>query len=360
MTGKQEPDDREMEAFESPPSIWDREDDRDLALEGFRLPSIASGRPYPSRRSHPSVPTARDGDALDAAERMGRLASAIERTAPALRAGWLARQLAQEASATARLDGDWVHPDSLFLYDEAPHEVGSTGLRDTRFAHQRLQMIAARRRLDLYWTPARMARVARAAPGGAVLSGSALGREEAWEGLGRLLAPARLSAWRTRHPLVAAGEILAAWHEEGLATHAGGVWGRILSSAWLATRGSTPGLVLMPATGFLGHAADYRPDRRDWMDRWFAASARAFERGIRDLRSLERAATVVLEGRSRRERAVLDVLVAQPLASTRTITLRSGLSRQGVLDVLRRLADIRLVEEVTGRRKWLAWRLAGV
>jgi|GEM_PF-5526762 len=229
---------------------------------------------------------------------LARLDEALRRSSEAVRDGWRARALIDEAAASARLDDRLVSPEDLLLFDaEVLDRIADS---DLGTAHRILGLLraACRRSPRHLFTPRRLMALAGrrprpdpapAAPAGLPpwLAGRLTRPEDIRPALERVLCPQTVNAWRRQPALLAAADLLACWHEAGAADVIGTAAGRVLASAWPARCGLTLGLVLMPAGGFRGHAGTYRPGREaGWTGAFLAAVGRTAAAGLARLDAL--------------------------------------------------------------------------
>jgi hypothetical protein len=181
------------------------------------------------------------------------------------------------------------------------------------------------------------------------------GRPELSAALGGALAPGSVARWSMTAPLLGAAALLAVWHRTGASDSVGAPLGRLLAAQWLCRAGATAAPIWMPSLGFRGFAADYRP----WdIDRWprflCQAAERAARAGLLELDRLERARDRLLDAAPRRRSplqgpVLLDLLTSRPAVSSGVTAARLGVSPQAAIGMLGRLAELRLVREITGR-----------
>ena len=302
---------------------------------------------------------------------LARLDEALRRSSEAVRDGWRARALIDEAAASARLDDRLVSPEDLLLFDaEVLDRIADS---DLGTAHRILGLLraACRRSPRHLFTPRRLMALAgrrpRRDPALAGLppwlAGHLTRPEDIRPALERVLCPQTVNAWRRQPALLAAADLLACWHEAGAADVIGTAAGRVLASAWPARCGLTLGLVLMPAGGFRGHAGTYRPGREaGWTGAFLAAVGRAAAAGLARLDALcgiERrlaAVTAARRGGSRLP-ALGRLLLARPAVSTRDVMTELGMSPNGARLLVDTLVDAGLVRELSGRGSFRVFSL---
>jgi hypothetical protein len=305
---------------------------------------------------------------------LARLDEALRRSSDAVRAGWQARALIDEAAASARLDDTLVAAEDLLLFDvDALDRVADPELGG---AHRTLGLLraASRRSPRHLFTPKRLMALARlrlrsepvpAAPTGLPpwLAGRLAKPEDIRHTLGRVLSRERVSAWRRQPALLAAADLLARWHDTGAADGIGAAAGRVLAAAWPARCGLTHGLVLMPADGFRGHAGTYRPGcGPGWPGAFLAAAERAAAAGLARLGALtaleQRLAVVAAGHRTNSRLAALGrLLLARPAVGTRDAVTDLGLSPDGARRLIDTLVDTGLVRELSGRGSFRVFAL---
>jgi hypothetical protein len=319
---------------------------------------------FPTRAAPPD----RDGvvAAMEAAAAgLARLDERLGAAPPAVTEGWSRRMALEEASASARLDGEWSDAEDLLLAEAGVLDGPPGPQLGATLRVLDMVRLAQRRRPRSFWTPGRLARVMDALPGDAAadLTGRGLDqmwRGQVWRGLQRVLAADRIAAWKGRGALLGAADILRAWHDEGLAGLLGATPGRLLAAAWPWRLGTTRILALPVSWGFVGLANGYAPESPDW-DRFFLeAAARGSRRGGDLLDRLVRSHARLAEGaRGQRSSSRLpllaDLLTRQPAVSTRQAAEALGTSRQGALNLLQELRAAGLVREISGRRSYWVW-----
>ena len=184
---------------------------------------------------------------------------------------------------------------------------------------------------------------------------SLLDPEDARRSLESALEPAALSELRARPALDGAAAFLTRWHRTGAADLIGGAAGRALAAAWLRRSGLTLRPVFLPAIGFLGYANDYDPAHsRDWPRSFLEASARSAEWGLARLAALTRSHHRLREGAQPRRTtsrlpALIDLIIATPAITPGRAAAILGISMTAARGLLQRLAERRLVREITGR-----------
>src|SRR5689334_21727125 len=179
-------------------------------------------------------------------------------------AGWLARALIEEAVASARLDGDVADATDLTLLDaDAIDRVPDPALGQAAVILAMLRQAASRSPRQLF-TPRRLAAAVRLRQAGDRSVPVDLPRwlqdrlpapGAALAALGRALDPAAVASWTRLPALLGAAALVAHWQASGAAHDVGAAAGRALAAMWPARAGISCGMRLMPATGFLGHAA---------------------------------------------------------------------------------------------------------
>lgn len=305
-----------------------------------------------------------------AAAALARLDTRLTLASQPVRDGWRARFLFEEASASARLEGDWSDAQDLMLAEAGalegppgPHLSATLRVLD-------MVRLAARRHPRSFWTPGRLARLASALPQRGE-SGAGFGARftegadptRAWEALQRALTPARIEEWQHLGPLLGAADILRVWNAHGLDALLGGAPGRILAAAWPWRLGETHSLTLPVAWGFVGHAQAYAPGSTSWDRQFLEAAARGVGRAgdllDRLLRAEQRLLQATLEKRSNSRLAALAaLLLARPATGSSEIARVLNTSKQGALNLLQELLEQGLVREISGRRSFRIWTAA--
>jgi hypothetical protein len=287
-------------------------------------------------------------------------------TAPApVRAGWVSRALIHEAVASLRLNGAYVTANDLMLMladtlDRLPNQDLGRAVE----IHRMLTTLMRRNPQHLF-NPPRLIALTRLRLHGN--TGSQDERMPAWlrqnqrhpkdmrDALEQALHPAAVAVWRSLPPLEAAAGIVARWHATGAAENIGAGPGRALAMAWVHRTGLTSGYYLMPSVGFLGHAADYRPDLdRRWREVFPEACDRAADWGIKLHGRLAAAYLRLHEGApgqraTSRMAALVDLLVARPAVSADKAAESLGITPHAARGLLGRLEKKGLVQELTGR-----------
>lgn len=289
-------------------------------------------------------------------ERLGAASAAV-------RAGWLARASLHEASATARLDEAFADAHDLLLVD---HDALDRLVdRDTQRAHQALQMLraASRRSPRQLFTPRRLLAAARlrlrdrgkAEGYPSWLDGYRNDLAEIQEVLGKALDPQALSDMRRLPAVQGAAEFVVRWHRSGAGALLGGAPGRALACAWVRRVGLVREAVFMPAIGFLGRAADYRPDeKRSWPESFFEAAIRSAEWQLELLQRLNRLESRIYDWAkpqrsTSRLPALADLVISMPAISARSAAERLGVTPVAARRLLQQLEHAKLVRETTGR-----------
>jgi Fic family protein len=125
--------------------------------------------------------------------------------------------------------------------------------------------------------------------------------------------------------------------------------------AWIHRIGLTSAYYLLPSVGFLGHAADYRPDLdARWRDDFPEACDRAADWGIKLHGRLAASYRRMHEGApgqrtTSRIAALIDLLVARPAMSADKAGQSLGITAHAARGLLGRLEKKGLVQELTGR-----------
>ena len=287
-------------------------------------------------------------------------------TAPApVRTGWVNRALIHEAVASLRLNGAYVAPhDLMLMFADTLDRLHDQDLARAIDIHGMLATLTRRRPQHLF-NPRRLTALTRLRARGN--SGSHNERMPAWlrrnqrtpedmrDALEEALHPTAVAAWRSLPPLEAAAEIIARWHATGAAENIGAAPGRALAMAWVHRAGLTSAYYLLPSVGFLGHAADYRPDLDTrWRETFPEACDRAAVWGIRlhgrlaaSYRQIHEAAPG--QRATSRMAALADLLVASPALSADKAAQSLGITPHAARGLLSRLEKKGLVNELTGR-----------
>ena len=292
-----------------------------------------------------------------------RLDERVRAASPVIRAGWTARALLHEAAASARLDEAFAEVHDLVLMDhDALDRLVDQGAQQ---AYQTLNLLRAvgRRHPRQLFTPRRLLAAARVRLRGRAddagypewLESRRAAPQEIRTALERALAPAALAELRARPVLVAAGEFLTLWHGSGASEAIGGAAGRALTGAWLRRAGLIDQTSFLPAVGFLGHAADYRPDQKQrWLASFHEASLRGAEWGLAMLSGLLRAERRLRDG-ARPERAssrlpaLIDLILISPAVSAGGVAKALKITQISARRLLDHLQDRNLIWEITGR-----------
>jgi hypothetical protein len=190
------------------------------------------------------------------------------------------------------------------------------------------------------------------------------GRPEPATALAEALAPEMVAHWGMTAPLLGAAALLAGWHRTGASDAVGAPLGRLLAAQWLCRVGATADPVWLPSLGFLGFAAEYRPWDADGWPRYLCQAAeRAARAGLLELDRLERArdrlgAAAPARRSTSQAPVLLDLLTSRPAVSSGMAAARLGVSPQAAIGMLGRLAQERLVREITGRGSFRLFCLA--
>lgn len=307
------------------------------------------------------------GPALSAAvDRLARLDDRLAAAPPAVRRGWLAHMLLEEAAASAALDAIAVDADELRLQavgalaadaERAVEGVDRVALgagilrllRAVTARHPRqlftANRLAAAARLRLKGRPGEIAAglLQERLPPGLVEVPDPVAARAA---LARALTPEAMARWHDLPPLIATGGFLGQWSASGCANAVGGAVGRALVPQLLVRLGATAGPVLFPALGFRGHLGRYRPDRLLLADEsaviaWLEACRRAAEVGLalhgRLSTAHQRLHAALKPARSTgRGGLVADLLTEMPAVTGAILAQRSGLSAAATRSLLSR------------------------
>jgi len=294
---------------------------------------------------------------------MVRVDERLKGASAGVRAGWMARALLHEASASARLDGAFAETQDLLLMDH--HALDRLVDQPTQRAYQGLQMLRAvsRRHPRQLFTPRRLMATARLRLRSRSddqgypewLQERRADLSEVQATLAKALDPAALSGLRARPALQGALEFLALWHRSGAARLLGGIGGRALTSAWLRRVGLTAEASCMASVGFLGRASDYQPlDHRRWPAHFLEAALRASDWQLSLLERLARAERRFAE-LARPSRSTSQILrLAEFVISSAAVSPRAaaealGLTQTTVRRALAGFERAKLVREITGR-----------
>ena len=241
-------------------------------------------------RAPASPPTPLRG--LEGSIALARLDERLAAAPAPVRAGWVNRALIHEAVASLRLNGAYVAPNHLILMlGDTLDRIPDQDLGRAVDIHRMLTTLTRRNPQHLF-NPKRLIALTRLRLRGN--SGIRDERMPEWlrqnprnpddmrDALEQALHPAAVAAWRSLPPLEAAAGIIARWHSTGAADSIGAAPGRALAMAWVHRTGLTSAYYLMPSVGFLGHAADYRPDLdMRWRQAFPEACERAADWGIK-------------------------------------------------------------------------------
>jgi hypothetical protein len=221
-----------------------------------------------------------------------RLDERINRASPAVKSGWLSRALIHEATASLRLEGCYVRPQDLMLsVCSSLDRPGDLDLGRVVNAHQMLLSLARRNPKNLFQSRRLIALTRLRLRGGSNSSDPRLpvwllermqNTEASRIAIEDALAPYAVAAWQRQPALAACAGVLSRWHNSGAASCIGGASGRALAMAWACRAGLVSGYWLMPSIGFLGRAADYRPDNEaGWTGLFLRAVIEAAEWGLK-------------------------------------------------------------------------------
>jgi hypothetical protein len=291
-----------------------------------------------------------------------RLDQSVAMASPLVRIGWHARAHLNEASATARLDEIFIEADDLLLLDH--DRLDRLVDQETRAALSGLHLLrsVARRSPRQLFTPRRLLATIRlrlrdrsdAAGLPEWLKHRRADPEEIRRALSRALDPSAISELSSLPGLVGAALLLARWHETGAADLLGGIPGRVLAGAWMR-RGEGGQGTFLPAIGFVGHAAEYRPSgTEEWVVEFLEAALRSASRGTGWLLALSRAAERLGAGaRPRRSSshlaAVAELVVENAAVSARQVADILGIAPMTARRLIGQLVGARLVKEITGK-----------
>ncbi|WP_114861513.1 helix-turn-helix domain-containing protein, partial [Azospirillum brasilense] len=351
-----------------PRRAWDDDD----AAEDVDWRPRVDEEPTPTPLSGGTPPLVAAVAAATAA--LVRLDERLARSPPALRAGWQARMVLEDAAAAVRLDhGPAVNPRVL-----RDHDLGIiVGPSNPDVA--RAALVLALLRHLLRRSPRHLFRPARLLAGAghrrptAATRAPGPGRLPAWTGLFvpdraaihdalvEALDPVWLEELEGQPPLLAAARFVGHWHRCGAAALLGGTPGRQLAAAWLVRAGLLEAQPPLMNVGWLGARAAYTLDDSVlWPCRFAEAAARAAERGLQLHRNLDswRGRLQEAAGEGRRASVLpraVEVLVARPGVSATALAAALGVTpraAQTLLDGLRRRG---LVADVTGRQAFRVW-----
>jgi hypothetical protein len=302
---------------------------------------------------------------LQASVALVRLDERINRTPQPVKSGWLSRALIHEATASLRLEGCYVRPQDLMLSVCASLDrPGDPDLGRAVNTHQMLLSLARRNPKDLF-QPRRLIALTRLRlRGGSNASDPRLpvwllermqNAEASRTALEDAFAPHAVAAWQRQPALAACAGVLSRWHNSGAASCVGGTSGRALAMAWAFRAGLVSGYWLMPSIGFLGRAADYRPDHEAaWTGLFLQAVIESAGWGLKlesHLRGTHRRLleTAPRERRSSRMIPLADLLISRPAVSAKYVAQCLGLTQHGGRAMLLGLERQGLIREMSGR-----------
>jgi hypothetical protein len=296
---------------------------------------------------------------------LARLDERLATAAPPVRAGWINRALIHEAVASLRLNGSYVAPNDLMLMlADTLDRLHDQDLGRAVEIHRMLTTLMRRNPKHLF-KPRRLMALIRLRVRGN--SGSRDERMPEWlrqnmrnpedmrDALEQALQPTAVTAWGSLPPLDAAAAIIARWHATGAAESIGAAPGRALAMGWVHRTGLTSAYYLAPSVGFLGHAAEYRPDvDARWRKNFPEACERAAVWGLKlhgRLASSYRRMHEAVPGQRTTSRmaALIDLLVASPALSADKAAQSLRITRHAARGLLGRLEKKGLVNELTGR-----------
>jgi hypothetical protein len=283
-------------------------------------------------------------------------------TAPApVRAGWVSRALIHEAVASLRLNGAYVTPNDLMLMlGDTLDRIPDQNLGRALEIHRMLTTLTRRNPHHLF-NPKRLIALTRLHLRGTPhspdermpewLRQNQRNPEDMRDALEQALNSEAVAAWRSLPPLEAAAEIIARWHSTGAAHSIGAAPGRALAMAWVHRAGLTSAYYLLPSIGFLGHAAEYRPDLdMQWREAFLESCDRAADWGIKlharlaaSYRRMHEAAPG--QRTTSRMAALVDLLVARPAVSADKAAQSLGITPHAARGLLGRLEKKGLVQE---------------
>ena len=128
--------------------------------------------------------------------------------------------------------------------------------------------------------------------------------------------------------------------------------------AWAFRAGLVSGYWLMPSIGFLGRAADYRPDHEArWTGLFLRAVIEAAEWGLKFESHLRATHHRLLEMAARartnsRMMPLADLLISRPAVSAKTVAQCLGLTPHGARAMLLELEELALIREMSGRKSY--------
>jgi hypothetical protein len=311
----------------------------------------------------------------DATAALVRLDERLGASRDPVRTGWLARALLHEAAASARLDEVFVESRDLLLFE---HDLLlRLSDHDVLAAHRGLVFLRAAARRDprqLFTTRRLMAAARMRLRGRPIEAGGPLWLRERLEerrvdpeelraSASRALDPLALQTFRLAPALVGAAGFLARWHETGAGGAIGGTVGRGLAAAWLRRTDLLRHPAALPASGFLGHAAEYdaRSGER-WTNAFLAAAQRGADWGLALIGRLERADRVLREelavkrSTSRLPQAA-DLLLASPGVTVAGMARALSVTDTAARGLLRRIEARHPLTELTGRESFRLFAL---
>ena len=307
--------------------------------------------------------------------RLARLDERLAGAPASVRAGWVNRALVYEAVASLRLDGSYVSAHDLVLrlndtLDRAPDQ----DIQRATDIQGMLSTLIRRNPLHLF-NPRRIVALTRLRLQSRVVDHPDLPDwlqtrihtpEKMSEALDDALQPAVVSAWESLPPLQAAAEIIATWHKSRAADCIGAAAGRALAMAWVYRAGLTSSYCLLPSIGFLGAAAEYRPDLAvSWPELFTKACGRAAEWGFKLHSHLTLAYRRLNEAAPRSRStshmaALIDLLISIPAVSAGAASRRLGITPHAARAMLCALEDRGLVRELTGRGSFRLYAAASL
>jgi hypothetical protein len=313
------------------------------------------------------APHSRGFSAFNAGIALARLDERLTSAPEPVRAGWITRAAVFEAIASQRLNGSYVNVEDLTLM--LADAVLRTPDQDVGRAVHAYEMLRAltRRSPQHLFRPQRLIALIRLRLRDR--SGHADERMPYWlrerlrdrtpeairDALEEALRPEVVAAYRPMPPLEGAGAFLARWHASGAAACIGAEYGRALASAWVCRAELTSGYYLLPSVGFLGHAADYRPDLDSkWGAHFLGACERAGDWGLRlhgKLTASYRCMHEAAAPRSAKSRmvALVDLIVARPVISADGAAQSLNITSHAARRLLGTLETKGLIQEFTGR-----------
>ena len=128
--------------------------------------------------------------------------------------------------------------------------------------------------------------------------------------------------------------------------------------AWAFRAGLVSGYWLMPSIGFLGRAAEYRPDNEaGWTGLFLRAVIEAAEWGLKLESHLRATHHRLLEMAARartnsRMMPLADLLISRPAVSAKTVAQCLGLTPHGARAMLLELEELALIREMSGRKSY--------